>query len=536
LGDYELLGRLGQGGMGTVYLGKSPDGRRVAIKIVRAEFADDEEFRGRFRSEVTRAQQVPPFSTAEVLAADPDHDPPYLVVEYVDGPSLADVVRDKGPLSGSALQGVAVGIATALTAIHGAKVIHRDLKPDNVLFAMGGVKVIDFGIARPLDATSHHTRTDQMVGTIEYMAPERFAAETDRLVGRAADIFAWGAVVAYAATGRTPFAAASAPATAMRILTQPPDLQRLSGGLRDLVEWALAKDPEARPTARQLLDLLLDAQHGSAVAGPIPHRPATAAPVQTVQPAQPVPQAWQTPTAAVRPTPQPWRPPPSAVPVRPAGRGPLRTLVITLAIAGGVLAVLLVGGLFALSALSTADESRPDPTVIDEAPRSEQSSPAATPAASGAGPRAILAGTRRTLLHLAEADKDLALPATGSAKASDGTGADAVFILEPLGAGTDYLIHSTKPAANGNDRCVGVKAAASGASSLVSADCNTYRQMVFDITASGQTDDKGRPTYVIRNRHYGAVRFSARTSSVSVGPTGDGAAATTFSFVDRGAR
>lgn len=160
LGVYHLLGRIGQGGMGTVYLGRSPQGRLVAIKVVRADLRYDDEFRRRFRSEVNRARQVPPFCTAEVLDADPDHDPPYLVVEYVDGKTLAEVVNDQGPLSGSALHSVAVGTATALAAIHGARVIHRDFKPANVLLAVGGVKVIDFGIARPLEITSAHTRTD----------------------------------------------------------------------------------------------------------------------------------------------------------------------------------------------------------------------------------------------------------------------------------------------------------------------------------------------------------------------------------------
>jgi hypothetical protein len=259
LGRYELLGRLGQGGMGVVFLGRDPSGRSVAVKIVRNELAYDEQYRNRFRSEVSRVRQVPPFCTAEVLDADPDHDPPYLVVEYVDGPSLASVVRRRGRLQGAELHGVAVGIATALTAIHGAGVIHRDLKPDNVLFAMGGVKVIDFGIARPLEATSHHTRTDHMVGTVAYMAPERFDTDSDSSahVTTAADVFAWGAVVAYAATGRTPFAAESPPATAMRILTQPPNLDGVPEPLRDLVGRALQKEPRHRPSARELLDLLV---------------------------------------------------------------------------------------------------------------------------------------------------------------------------------------------------------------------------------------------------------------------------------------
>ncbi|GAA2597473.1 hypothetical protein GCM10010435_91010 [Winogradskya consettensis] len=257
LGEYELVGRLGAGGMGTVYLGRASDGRPVAIKVIRADLAWDDELRGRFRSEVNRVRQVPAFSTAAVLDADPDHDPPYLVVEYVDGPSLAEVLRKDGPLSQDAVQSMAIGITAALIAIHGAGVIHRDLKPGNVLFAMGGVKVIDFGIARPLEVTSQHTRTDQMVGTVAYMAPERFDSDNGRAVGTASDIFAWGVVVAFAATGRTPFSGESAPATAMRILTQEPDLTGLREPLRGLVAWSLSKRPEDRPTARELLDALL---------------------------------------------------------------------------------------------------------------------------------------------------------------------------------------------------------------------------------------------------------------------------------------
>jgi serine/threonine protein kinase len=142
LGDYRLLARLGQGGMGTVYLGQDRHGRPVAVKVVKPELAYEEEFRARFRSEVNRARQVPPFCTAELLDADADHETPYLVVEYVDGPSLAEVVAEQGRLTGGNLHSVAVGVATALAAIHGAGVIHRDLKPANVLFALGTPKVM----------------------------------------------------------------------------------------------------------------------------------------------------------------------------------------------------------------------------------------------------------------------------------------------------------------------------------------------------------------------------------------------------------
>jgi serine/threonine protein kinase len=249
LGGYRLLGRLGQGGMGAVYLGQDAVGRLVAVKMIRPEFANDTEFRGRFRSEVNRARQVPPFCTAEVLDADPDHPTPYLVVEYMDGPSLAQVIAEDGPLSGGNLHSVAVGVATALAAIHGAAVIHRDLKPANVLFALGMPKVIDFGIAKATEPTSQHTRTSEMVGTLAYMAPERFDPETDRRPTPAADIFAWGAVIAYAASGRTPFAGDSPSVTAARILTQPPRLDGLPADLVPVIERALAKDPKERPTA-----------------------------------------------------------------------------------------------------------------------------------------------------------------------------------------------------------------------------------------------------------------------------------------------
>ncbi len=245
--------------MGHVYAAHAPDGRQVAIKVIRPEWAADPEFRQRFRSEIRRAQQVPSFCTAEVIDADLDHATPYLVVEYVEGPTLAEVVQIDGPLNGGTLHSVAVGVATALAAIHGAGVVHRDLKPANVLLAPVTPKVIDFGIARALDSTSELTRSDRVVGTIAYMAPERFDTGPGARAGPEADVFAWGVLVAFAATGRTPFAAGTQLETVGRILTQPPDLAGLTGLLRDLVAAALGKDPAARPTASALLDRLLGA-------------------------------------------------------------------------------------------------------------------------------------------------------------------------------------------------------------------------------------------------------------------------------------
>jgi serine/threonine protein kinase len=271
LGDYELLGLLGEGGMGAVHLAQDRAGRTVAIKIIRPEFAAQAEFRGRFRSEVNRARQVPPFCTAAVLDADPDHETPYLVVEYIDGPDLAERITSDGPLTDGALYSVAIGVATALVAIHGAGVIHRDLKPRNVLLAPGFPKVIDFGIARALESTSEHTRTDQMVGTLSYMAPERLDGGP---VTPAVDVFAWGILVAYAATGRTPFAADTPTATAVRILTAEPDLTGLPDDLREVVEQALTKGPAARPSAQDVLDALLTGRPGVAPPSLPPRLPA----------------------------------------------------------------------------------------------------------------------------------------------------------------------------------------------------------------------------------------------------------------------
>jgi eukaryotic-like serine/threonine-protein kinase len=243
--------------MGVVYLGIDPDGRYVAIKLVHSWLSGNPEFLARFRSEVERARQVPSFCTAEVLDANLDHDPPYLVVEYVDGPSLAEVVEQRGPLTVANLHSVAVGVATALAGIHGAGVIHRDLKPQNVLLAPGSPKVIDFGIARAFEATSQYTRTGHMVGTVAYMAPERFSDEPGTPLTPATDIFAWGCVIAYAGTGRSPFHGDSPETTAARILTQPPHLANLAEPLRGLVEMATVKNAADRPTARDLLDMLV---------------------------------------------------------------------------------------------------------------------------------------------------------------------------------------------------------------------------------------------------------------------------------------
>ncbi|TDD89136.1 DUF4389 domain-containing protein [Actinomadura rubrisoli] len=254
LGPYRLLGRLGRGGMGTVYLGAEPTGRRVAVKVVNRELAGEPAFLARFRREVTAARRVHRFCTAPVLDAELDQDPPYIVTEYIDGPSLEKAVQERGPLPGSDLEGLAVGVATALAAIHGAGIVHRDLKPANVLLSSTGPRVIDFGIARALDAADGPTRTGQFVGTPSYIAPELLRGEA---VEQASDVFSWGCVVAYAGTGRPPFQGKTVAETFHRIGSEEPVLDGLDPRLRTIVAGALSKDPSARPTARELLSRLV---------------------------------------------------------------------------------------------------------------------------------------------------------------------------------------------------------------------------------------------------------------------------------------
>ncbi|MER7500345.1 glycoside hydrolase family 6 protein [Nonomuraea pusilla] len=248
-GPYVLLARLGEGGMGVVYLGQAPDGTRVAVKLIHRRMSADADFRRRFAREVAAARRVARFCTAPVLDADVEGETAYLVTEYVEGPNLEDVVRRSGPLKGSALDGLAASMAVALRAIHGAGVVHRDLKPANVLLSQVGPKVIDFGIARLADAEM----SSAIVGTPAYMSPEQVSGSR---VGPASDVFSWGSTVAFAATGASPFGSGSVPTILLRIVNEPPALHGLSGQLRDLVEAALRKTPADRPTAQDILDHL----------------------------------------------------------------------------------------------------------------------------------------------------------------------------------------------------------------------------------------------------------------------------------------
>ena len=250
IGRYEILSRLGAGGMGAVYLGRDGSGRRVAVKVIRGELANDDEFRARFGDEVTAARRVAPFCTAEVLDADPHARNPYLVTEFIDGKRLDEVVEESGPLGHSTLQGVAVGVASALTAIHGAGIVHRDLKPSNVMLSYSGPRVIDFGIARALDAVANRTRSGIVLGSLGWMAPEQMEGSP---VGPATDIFAWGLLIGYAATGTHPYGRGSFYEISERVLTGKPDLSGLPDDLRGVVARTLGRDPRLRPSAEQIL-------------------------------------------------------------------------------------------------------------------------------------------------------------------------------------------------------------------------------------------------------------------------------------------
>jgi serine/threonine protein kinase len=255
LGPYELLGRLGHGGMGVVFLGRERRGGRLAaVKAIRPELAGDPAFAARFRREVEAAGRVDSPMVARVLDADPAAARPWLATEYVDGPTLAEVVAAGGPLTGGRLAGLAAGVAGALTAVHTAGVVHRDLKASNVLLPRPPgpeVKVIDFGTARVADATM--TRSGLRFGTPSWMAPEQLR---DQPAGPPADVFAWGLLVAFAAAGRHPFGGGPVDAVAYRILHDRPDLDGVPAPLRPLVADALDRDPAARPTAARLADAL----------------------------------------------------------------------------------------------------------------------------------------------------------------------------------------------------------------------------------------------------------------------------------------
>lgn len=261
IGPYRVLSRLGVGGQGVVYLGQDGPGRQAAVKTISVTVRHHHRARERFVQEIEAARRVAPFCTAQILLADVDGEVPFVASEFIDGPTLERLVQQDGVLHGNALHRLAVGTAAALATIHRAGVVHRDVKPSNVILGPDGPRVIDFGIARALEATG--TLTSQVIGTPAYMAPERFRGAD---VGQPCDVFSWAATIAFAAGGRSPFGGGPMVAVMHRVLHDPPDLANLSGPLGALVEDCLSKNPDARPDAQQVLLRLLEhpAQAGAA--------------------------------------------------------------------------------------------------------------------------------------------------------------------------------------------------------------------------------------------------------------------------------
>ena len=247
IGPYRLVGQLGRGGMGRVVLGLSAGGRPVAVKVIRAELAADQEFRVRFGREVAAARRVSGLFTALVVDADVDGPVPWLATVYVPGPALSEEVARQGPMPVQPALALAAGLAEGLSGIHAAGVVHCDLKPSNVLLSQDGPRVIDFGIARAAEAAPS---AGLVVGSPGFMSPEQ---ATGGEIGPPSDIFSLGAVLTFAATGGGPFGRGSSPELAYRLVYDSPDLGLLPAALRPLVEACLAKDPGQRPTADEAL-------------------------------------------------------------------------------------------------------------------------------------------------------------------------------------------------------------------------------------------------------------------------------------------
>ena len=366
--------------MGTVFLGRGDDGEPVAVKVLRPELAGDPSFLRMFRHEVAAARRVVGFCTARVIDAELSGELPYLVTDYVDGVRLDRAIAASGRLAATDLAGLAVGMAAALTAIHGAGVVHRDLKPSNVLLSYFGPKVIDFGIARALDASAASTATGKLMGSPGWMAPEQFGPGP---VTAAVDIFVWGSLVAYAGTGRRPFGQGTVVEVVYRIRHEPPDLGGLEGRLRALVEACMDKEPERRPSARTLLLELLG-DHADpdpqAAATQLLQRSWSAPPATAVEPA---------PAAQVEPAPAAASPgaapaAPHATPspaVRPGRRRAVWRLVLLAVVATA--AALVV----ALDPLDRSPAGRPRPV-----PATTTGQAAATTVPAGAPPLCELLG------------------------------------------------------------------------------------------------------------------------------------------------
>ncbi|MGW4813296.1 protein kinase domain-containing protein [Kitasatospora cineracea] len=360
VGPYALAGRLGSGGMGAVYLGRSAGGRAVAVKVVRPELAEDEDFRQRFRHEVAAARRVSGAFTAPVVDADSEAAVPWMATAFVPGLPLRQAVDRHGPLPAATVRTLAAGLAEALGEVHRAGLIHRDLKPGNVLLALDGPHVIDFGISRSADGGGL-TTTGSVIGSAAYMSPEQALGQP---LKPSSDVFSLGATLAYAALGRHLFGEGAGAAVLFRIVNTEPDLGELPADLRTLVAACLAKNPAHRPTPRQLVAHVAQAGHPADPDGWLP--PAVATEVRAVRA---VLTATPAPPALPAEPPQPPAEPPT-VPLGPDPRRPRRRTL--LALGGAVLAAGAGGTAYALLSRKRTDPAdrpphRPDGAAVPEA-------------------------------------------------------------------------------------------------------------------------------------------------------------------------
>ncbi|MFE6824686.1 serine/threonine-protein kinase [Streptomyces sp. NPDC057690] len=356
-GHYRLDERLGSGGMGVVHLARSTSGMKVAVKVVHAQFARDPEFRGRFRQEVAAARRVSGAFTAPVVDADPEAERPWMATLFIPGSTLAEQVKQNGPMRSGELRRLMAGLAEALRDIHRVGVVHRDLKPSNVLLAEDGPKVIDFGISRPKDSELR-TETGKLIGTPPFMAPEQF--RRPREVGPAADIFALGSVMVHAATGRGPFDSDSPYVVAYQVVHDEPDLTGVPGNLAPLVVRCLAKEPEDRPTPDELMRELRSVAASYDTQAFIPSQRALAEAEAESAGAGGQPKGAQEPAAA-----------PDRAEVRPRGRRRWPALAV------GALVFVLSGG--AVLATQLPGEDDPGRDARGKAGGSQSASPAFTP-------------------------------------------------------------------------------------------------------------------------------------------------------------
>ncbi|GIH68007.1 serine/threonine protein kinase [Sphaerimonospora thailandensis] len=339
IGPYRLVGKLGAGGMGTVYAGIDSNSERVAIKVIHRELARDPEFRLRFSREVELLNRVHGKYTTRVLAFDVETAQPWLATEYVPGPTLAERIGLDGPLYGQGIVGLAAGLCEALHALHAANIVHRDLKPSNVILSPKGPRVIDMGIARALDETSV-TRTGVLVGSPGWISPEEYSGDD---VGLPSDIYGWALLLVFASTGRQPFGTGRPEVIATRIMTSDPETDALPEDLQALVRQALSKDPGKRPHADHLLKAMAEICRQSGLC--------SAAPAEEVT-------KFLDRTWAVEPTTEPnWS---SSEPAAAPKRFNARFWV------AASVAATLVGALFATTLTMRSAESRP-PTISGDA-------------------------------------------------------------------------------------------------------------------------------------------------------------------------